>query len=850
MRKVRVLAPLLLLFASTGAQAVTYIVPADREMIQQSDDIVIATGVTSLVERNEQGGIVTRSTLRIEDVLKGERAVGDHLVITERGGLLGDRIQYIPGTPRYQSGERYLVFTEANRNGEPVTFGMGLGQFFFTTQQGRRLALRADVAGFNQNLDSHVEQARDAAGFLEYIRGIVAQNISPEPRYFVPNVNAQWEPASEWRIATEATRGSYLLSADGNPFRWFTPSTSFVKSGTPVGPDGNASVALSFSQWNGTASNISYSDGGQDNTAVAGFTGTDGKDAILFNDPNGEVGAGIAGIGGITSGGSPYTLDGETFWRMLEVDVVMNDGAFAQSCYDTVMVHEVGHTLGFRHSNQPPSPGDVNSSDAIMNSSVQCSWNGILKQYDLDAAATVYGSGPVCVPPAISLHPSDKTITPPAVSASLTVLATGTAPLTYQWYVGNSGDTSTPTGTNSNSITVTPAVTTNYWVRITGQCAPAKDSNTATVTVLPCEPPAITSQSTDRTITEGASTQLTVNATGTSLHYQWYRGAFGNTSQPTGTDNKNLTVSPTTTTTYWARVSGACEPADDSDAIVVTVEPCPEVIVGTPTSTPSGSNRVLNITASSTASGVLSYAWFRGNVPGVGGTQVGSTKSVTVAVTAEVRNYWVRVTNSCNNSAVSGLVAVASCTLPAIETQPADQSILTGTSTTVSLALPANATGITVTWYRGIAPDKTNQIGTGISVNVGPLTVTTSYWASLRNTCGEIPTRTAIVTVTVPTCTAPTITTSPLTQQVTINTPATLLVVADGTATLLYQWYEGAKSDTTKPVAGATLPTFVSRRILSATSFWARVTNGCGTADSEAAVITVPPGRRRAAAHR
>jgi hypothetical protein len=845
MRTIRVFVlPLVVLLFSTTVQAVTYVVPPDRVMIQQSDDIVIGVGVTSVVGRNEHGGIVTRSTLRIEEVLKGERAVNDHLVLTERGGVIGEEIKYIPGTPEYQPGERYLIFTETNRAGEPITYGMGLGQFFFTAQNGRRLALRAEVDGFDQNLENHVEEARDAAGFLEYIRGIVAQNISPEPRYFVPKANARFTPSSEWSIATEATRGSYLMESGGTPFRWFNPTATFVKSGTPTGVNGDAAVDLSFDQWNGTDTNINYSDGGQDNSADGGLEDTDGKNAILFNDPNGEVGS-AAGIGGITSGGSQYTLEGETFFRMFEVDVVMNDTSFTQSCFNTVMVHEIGHTLGFRHSNQPPSPGDVSTTSAIMNSTVSCSWNGILKQYDEDAAATVYGSGVVCNPPSISTHPANKTITPPSTSTSLSVTAAGTAPLTYQWFIGNSGDTSTPTGTGGSSINVSPASTTNYWVRVTGQCTPVANSNTATVTVAPCAPPQISSFSTDRTITSGTSTPLAVNANGTpTLHYQWYIGAVGNTSQPTGNDSRLLTVSPNTTTSYWVRVSGACAPTADSAAVVVTVVACPDIVVATPTATPSGGSAILDVEASSTGAGPLTYAWFLGNTPGVGGTQVGSTKSISVVITSEVRNYWVRVTNSCGRSSVSSLVAVASCTLPGIESQPADQSILTGTGATLSLTLSGDGNGVTVTWFRGIAPDKTNQIGTGSSMNVGPLTETTSYWAAVRNTCGEISTRTAVITILE--CTAPVITVAPLSQEVSINTAASLSVTATGTATLQYQWYEGAKGDTTNPIPDATSSAFTTDKLLDSTSFWVRVTNACGTVDSEAAVITVSNGKRRA----
>jgi hypothetical protein len=370
--------------------------------------------------------------------------------------------------------------------------------------------------------------------------------------------------------------------------------------------------------------------------------------------------------------------------------------------------------------------------------------------------------------------------------------------------------------------------------------------------VLPCQPPNITSQSADRTIIEGNSAQLTVSATGTSVHYHWYIGNPGNTSNPIpGNDSGTLTVAPANTTTYWVRVSGACEPPDDSEAFVITVEPCPDVIVGTPTATTSGSNATLSIDAASTASGALTYAWFRGNTPGVGGTPVGATRNVSVAVTAEVRNYWVRVSNSCGNSTVSELVAVASCSLPTIETQPGDQTILTGTSATLSLLLVGDGAGVTVTWYRGVSPDKTNQLGTGTSIGVGPLTETTSYWASVRNSCGEIFSRTLVVTVNQgPVCVPPSVISHPISHQVTANTAATISIILEGTAPFTFQWYEGAKGDTTKPVEGATLELLVTKKILNPTSFWVRVTNECGTLDSEAALITLPPGRRRAVSHR
>jgi DNA-binding beta-propeller fold protein YncE len=70
--------------------------------------------------------------------------------------------------------------------------------------------------------------------------------------------------------------------------------------------------------------------------------------------------------------------------------------------------------------------------------------------------------------------------------ATLTVQASGTLPLSYQWFQGTSGDTSTPLqGATGSSFTTPPLNTnTNYWVQVTN-IAGSVNSATATVSVSP-----------------------------------------------------------------------------------------------------------------------------------------------------------------------------------------------------------------------------------------------------------------------------------------------------------------------------------------------------------------------------
>ncbi|MBX7219071.1 MAG: hypothetical protein K1Y36_03925 [Blastocatellia bacterium] len=82
----------------------------------------------------------------------------------------------------------------------------------------------------------------------------------------------------------------------------------------------------------------------------------------------------------------------------------------------------------------------------------------------------------------ITAQPQSTTISS-GQSTLLSVTANGTGTLSYQWYQGQSGDTTTPVGTNSKDLT-TPVLntTTSFWVRITNQ-AGSIASNTVTVTV-------------------------------------------------------------------------------------------------------------------------------------------------------------------------------------------------------------------------------------------------------------------------------------------------------------------------------------------------------------------------------
>jgi uncharacterized delta-60 repeat protein len=181
-------------------------------------------------------------------------------------------------------------------------------------------------------------------------------------------------------------------------------------------------------------------------------------------------------------------------------------------------------------------------------------------------------TAPVNLPPAIGAQPQSQTIAS-GQTAVLSVGATGSATLSYQWYQVPSGTGTTPIPGATASSYTTPALTsaTSYWVQVSNPYGTA-NSNTATITVT--TPPTITSQPQSETITAGHPAVLSVGATGSpTLTYQWYQGSSGTTTAPiAGATASSYTTQPRArATSYWVQVSNPHGTADSITATITTV---------------------------------------------------------------------------------------------------------------------------------------------------------------------------------------------------------------------------------------------------------------------------------------
>ena len=840
---------MLLCLVALPLAAATYVVPSDRVLAAQADAIVVGTAGASHAQWTAEGSIETVTDVAVSEVVKGDRSIAT-LQVHEPGGVIGGQAVELPGMPRFAPGERVILLLAWTPRQTWAVLDLALGHF--TIRHG--LALRSDVEGFDVGGRPHAEPFRSAERFLAFLRGTGGDD------YFVPAPPTMESNSIPLKQATSAfTASSYLTGP--NSIRWnvFPSAVGYHTQNSEPGAPGNGvnAVQAAMGAWSGKGGsnvNITYAGGGG---GTGGLNTADGINTILFEQDLSSFGApgpyncasgGVLGIGNVRGSGT-HTFNGETFFTATEGDVEMNQGIanctslFASGDFNTAVAHEVGHTLGFRHSDETrdvgsgaPCSSDPTlecSSNAVMHSFIVNGLNAALQTWDLHAVGTVYGSGSSCFAPTITAQPQSVTITS-GQQATLSVTASGTAPLTFQWFIGASGDTSNPIPSATGSqVIVSPTTTTNYWVQVSGACAPVANSNAATVTVnATC--PTVTVTAPTATALGGGSFSLAATASGGSgFTFQWFQGATSGSGTPVGTGNP-FVVSPTVTTTYWVRVTNSCGNTADSATVTVTVG-CPTVTLPNPSAVQQSSGGYL---LSENASGGTTFAftWFIGPAPG-SGTPVGNGNPFFVNPTVTT-TYWVRVANECGNTADSPTVTInviGGCTPPSIIGQPQDQSVTSGGTVTLTVSFFGN--DATVTWFQGAPPDTSHPVGSGKTIVSPAITADTSFWAQIVNACGTASSRAAQITVTA-LCTPPAITgASAAPPAIESGQSATLSAAATGTS-IGFQWYRGSVGDTSNPVSGGNAATVTVSPTVT-TSYWVQVTSGCGAAAANSGPVVV-----------
>jgi hypothetical protein len=326
-------------------------------------------------------------------------------------------------------------------------------------------------------------------------------------------------------------------------------------------------------------------------------------------------------------------------------------------------------------------------------------------------------------------------------SVTLSVAITSDAAATFQWYVGATGNTAAPVGGGTTAaVSVSPAQTTSYWVRVSNGCDPSADSNSATVTVNGCPGVTINSITSSTSIVQGKSVTLTVDASGGSgVTIQWYAGTPGDVSRPQQS-GATIVVQPVFTSTYWVRATNSCGAVVDSAPVTITITPCtaPAFVIQ-----PHGGSIVSASTAVVVAEAIgtapLHFQWFAGHV-GDASTPAGSDSStLSVERLMQTTTYWLRVTNDCGSvdSSEATVVVDETCSAPLIMVQPVDVSVAAGSG--ARLSVTATGDNLTYRWYEGDLFDFTHPIGASSPEVITPaVTAAERFWVRIDGACGSV----------------------------------------------------------------------------------------------------------------
>src|SRR6202041_1524863 len=347
--------------------------------------------------------------------------------------------------------------------------------------------------------------------------------------------------------------------------------------------------------------------------------------------------------------------------------------------------------------------------------------------------------------PAITQQPASLTVTA-GEAATFSVMATGTAPLSYQWFMNGAAS-----GTDSNSFSIakTTSGQTGAHIDVTvTNAAGAVTSAMVTLTVTAAATaPTITEQPASETVTAGQAASFSVTATGTApLSYQWFVNGTAS-----GTNSSTFSIAQTTTAQNGAHIDVKVSNATGSvTSTTVTLTVNATAIAPAITQQPAnvtataGQAAAFSVTATGTAP--LTYQWVvNGTASGTNSNTFSIAQTTTGQSGAQIH---VKVTNtagSATSNTVTLTVNAPAPTAPTIATQPTNATVTAGQSATFSVTATGTAP-LTYQWSLNGAAAGTNSNTFTISQTTLAQTGA-QIFVTVTNTAGHATSQTVTLTV-------------------------------------------------------------------------------------------------------
>lgn len=442
------------LLVGPPVSATTFVMMSDQDLTDLAPVIVEA----SVVSNDPTPTLDLPSTdymIEVERVLKGA-IPGSTLIVRVPGGVRSDGVGFhVYGAPRFEIGDRALLFLSPATDGTYRIYQLMLGAFYEQPIRGERLAVRNFAEGAEvelpgrQRTEKERRQARaprKLEEFSTWITDRVGGNRRAPDYYFEPATGGEG-------LASQVDAFTHFRdSVDHMRMRWFAFDQGQTE-GFRVHQDGQPGLTMQqfetavkrgTAAWDAVSgTNIRYSFVGT-TTATGGLRespiGADNVNAVVTGDPNNSSRFGgpyNCFSGGVLAFGGPWFTTstqvgpgGERFHQIVEGDIVTNKnlGCFfdasqnRQAAADELFTHELGHTLGIGHSCADADSGPCDTTakgDAIMRANIHDDGRGARLNEDDKAAVR-------------ELYPAANS-GKPAAPANLTATAVSSTEVQLGW---------------------------------------------------------------------------------------------------------------------------------------------------------------------------------------------------------------------------------------------------------------------------------------------------------------------------------------------------------------------------------------------------------------------------------
>ena len=305
-------------------------------------------------------------------------------------------------------------------------------------------------------------------------------------------------------------------------------------------------------------------------------------------------------------------------------------------------------------------------------------------------------------------------------AGTITVAASGEAPLSYQWYK----DDSPISGATSATYTVgVPSSGDNgsYHVVVSNAYGSSK-SSAATVNFTTASAPAITTPPSSQTINEGETLTLSATASGAPTPtYQWFKGADPIPGATWPTYTINATTAADAGSYHVVATNGQGSPAASATATVTIHSAAPSI---TAEATPAVVNVGQGVALTVAAGGypAPSFQWYKGAQPG--GTLIpganGSSYTVPSAITADAGTYYAVATNIYGSATSADTTVTVNVVAPSISTEPSNTTVTLGQPASFTVAASGSAP-LSYQWYKGSVGSGTPISGaTSATLTINP----------------------------------------------------------------------------------------------------------------------------------